>query len=178
VAHKNLKSTIETAANIAVVLVAIAALSSLAIVIFVEPTAPNLRKGLAKGNSIQGKIKADFSSSEKTLLIALKTNCSFCTESLPFYQRLIQQASSGDRPLRIIALFPQTSEQAANYLKENQLSVEVVSEVDFDAISIPGTLTLILLDKTEVKDFWVGTLSKTDEDRVLLSLGQKVDEQQ
>lgn len=172
-AQHSFKSTIETAANIAVVLVAIAALSSLAIVIFVEPPAPNLRKGLAKGDSIQGKIKADFSTSEKTLLIALKTNCSFCKESLPFYQRLIQQASSGDRPSRIIALFPQTSEQAAKYLKENQLRVEAVSDVNFDSISIPGTPTLILLDKTEVKDFWVGTLSKADEDRVLLSLVQK-----
>lgn len=171
--RKNLKSTIETAANIAVVLVAIAALSSLAIVILVEPTATNLRKGLAKGDSFQGKIKADFSNNQQTLLIALKTNCLYCNDSLPFYQRLVQQASSGDKPLRIIALFPESAETAAKYLKENQLKMEVVSEVDFNSISIPGTPTLILLDNTEVKDFWIGTLSKADEDRVSLSIGQK-----
>lgn len=168
---ERLRSTLEIATNIAVLLVAIAALSTLAIIVFLKPATPNLRPGLEKGKVFAQVPKVDYGSREQTLLIFLNTNCSYCLESIPFYRKLSDAQPQGSKSLRIVALFPNKAEEVAKYVKENQLTVENVAEVDLGVLGISGTPTMILVNsKGEVKNFWLGRLSNTETDEFFRSL--------
>jgi hypothetical protein len=168
---ERLKSTLEIATNIAVLLVAIAALSTLAIILFLRPATPNLRPGLEKGKVFAQLPQVDYGSREETLLIVLNTNCSYCFESIPFYRKLSDAQPQGSKSLRIVALFPNGGEEVAKYLKENQLTVETVADVDLGVLGISGTPTMILVNsKGEVKNFWLGKLSDTESDEFFRSL--------
>lgn len=166
-----LKSTLEVSTSIAVLLVAVAALSTLAITFFVKPASPNFRPGLEKGKALGQVSNLDYRSSEETLLIALNTNCSYCRESLPLYRKLSATQPQGNKSLRIIALFPNRAEEVARYVKENQLVVDTIANVDFASLPVSGTPTMILVNnRGEVKDFWVGKLAATEADEFVRSL--------
>lgn len=168
---ERLKSTLEIATNIAVLLVAIAALSTLAIIVFLKPPTPNLRLGLEKGKIFAQIPKVDYGSREQTLLIVLNTNCSYCLESVPFYRRVFDAQPQGSKSLHIVALFPNSAKEAARYVKENQLTVETVADVDLGVLGISGTPTMILVNsRGEVKNFWLGKLSDTETDDFFRSL--------
>jgi hypothetical protein len=46
----------------------------------------------------------DWAKNNRTLVLALQTGCNYCTESAPFYQRLVTEASNHNIPL--IAVLP------------------------------------------------------------------------
>lgn len=111
----------------------------------------------------------DFSTNDKTLLMALKKDCRFCSESASFYQKL--SGIAGEKGIRVIALFPHSVEEGQTYLKGLGVSVAENRQADFAALSVGGTPTLILTDKTgEIKKFWVGMLPPEKEKEVIDSL--------
>ena len=59
-----LKSTLEVSTNIAVLLVAVAALSTLAITVFLKPSAPNFLLGLEKGKAFGQVSNIDYGGSD------------------------------------------------------------------------------------------------------------------
>jgi hypothetical protein len=54
-----------------------------------------------------------------TLLLVLQKGCHFCTESGPFYQRLVKETSTRN-DVRLIALLPQQVAEGKQYLDENR----------------------------------------------------------
>jgi len=169
--RQKLKSTLEIATNIAVLLLAVVALSTLTITFFLNPATPKLRPGLEKGKAFGQVSKVDYRSSEQTLLIALNTNCSYCRESLPLYRKLEEVQHEGNKSTRILALFPNSEEEVARYTEANQLKLDTVANVDFRPLLISGTPTMVLVNKSgEVKNFWLGKLADPEEDEFLRSL--------
>jgi hypothetical protein len=71
--QKSLKATLEVSTNVAVLLVAISALSLVAIFFFVGPRKPELTPGLEKGRFLGNLTNIDYPASEQTLPIALST---------------------------------------------------------------------------------------------------------
>jgi hypothetical protein len=168
--RKSLKETLEISTNVAVLLVAVAALTSFAISHFLNPNTPNLRSGLEKGMRFESVPGVDYHAGKRTLLIALNTNCSYCRESLPFYRKLIF-ANRQSNNLRIIAVFPNPADEITKYAKENELLLDTIADVNFSQLNISGTPTLVLInDKAEVDDFWVGKLSDTEADQLVSSV--------
>lgn len=165
--RQKIKSTLETSTNIAVLLVAIAALSTLVITVFVKSQSPSLRSGLYKGRILGQVPKVDYQLNGKTLLIALNTECSYCRESLPFYRKLVD-ANRSNNKLHIVAVFPNRAEEVARYMKENDLGLESVAEVSFAPLMISGTPSIILINKDgTVTDFWIGKLQDSEADKVI-----------
>jgi hypothetical protein len=106
----------------------------------------------------------DWQKNKRTLLLALSTNCHFCTESCTFYQRLAKEAKT----IHLAAVFPQTVEDGRQYLDEHAIRVEGVHQINLDSLGVEGTPTLVLVDdKGVVINSWVGRLPAEEEAEVL-----------
>jgi hypothetical protein len=171
---------IETAANVAIILVALVAGSVLIKRHFLggpphaaEPTpAPGKQPIVGTRLNLEG---VDWTKSKQTLLLALAKGCHFCSESAPFYRKLAEE-TSGRSDVRLIALFPrETTSEARTYLDELGVSVSEIKQATLDAIGARGTPTLVLADSGgRVIDSWTGRL--TDEKEVELLSRFKCDE--
>jgi len=113
----------------------------------------------------------DWHGNQRTLVLALSTRCHFCTQSAPFFKRLVAAAGSN---VRVVVAMPQSAEVARRYLRRVGLNVGEVREVSLGAIGISGTPTLLLLDNAGVvTSSWVGMLAPEGEDQVLLALASR-----
>lgn len=105
-----------------------------------------------------------------TLVLALSTDCRFCTESAPFYLRVAKERATNPR-LRVIALFPQSVEDGQDYLEHLGVKVDEVKQVRLESLGLTGTPTLVLANNEGiVEDSWRGKLHSDDEEKVLRSL--------
>lgn len=165
------KTGLETAINIAILLAAVAALAIFVANMFIKKPSPNLRLGLEKGKQLAPVPNIDYGSSTETLLIAMSTNCLYCRESLSFYRQLIETNSRSNSGVHIVALFPNNEKEAVDYVQQNQMNVDIVASVNFSPLKIAGTPTMILVNKNgDVKDFWVGKLSSNEEQKLVDAL--------
>jgi thioredoxin-related protein len=159
---------LELTANIAIILVAVI-LGYVLVRQFVFPAAPAAPP--YKQPEVGAKISlpdTDLSTSDKTLILAIKKGCHFCSESASFYQRLAQIAP--DKGVRLIAAFPHTVDEGQGYLKELNVPIAEMKQADFTALSVSGTPTLILVDKNgQIQKFWVGKLPADKEAEVINS---------
>lgn len=158
---------IELIANIAIILVAII-LGVVLVKKFVFTESPPERAQPQVGAKAVLP-DTDFSEKDKTLLMVLKKDCQFCTNSAGFYRKLT--AAAEEKNVRVIAVFPHPVEVGQIYLKEINVPVAEHRQADFPALGVSGTPTLILTDKTgEIKKFWVGQLPPEKEKEVIDSL--------
>ena len=97
---RNIHKKIETASNIAIIIVALLFGGVLINRYFVSasPTPTAVENKEIKAGTILPLSEIDWNKSNKNLVLVLSTNCHFCSESTPFYQKLAarQKAGSGD----------------------------------------------------------------------------------
>jgi thioredoxin-related protein len=162
---------IELVANVAIILVAVI-LGYVLVKQFVFTPAPALPPRQIKQPEVGAKVTlpdTDFSQKDKTLILAIKKGCHFCSESATFYQRLVQIAA--EKNVRVIAAFPHSVEEGQGYLKELNVPVTELKQADFAALSVGGTPTLILTDKNgAITNAWLGKLPADKETEVINSL--------
>jgi len=105
-----------------------------------------------------------FGQQSKTLVLAISTNCHFCRDSEPFYKDL---AARSQGRLKIVAVLPQSLEEAEPYVRQSIApSIQVVSS-RLDAIGVAGTPTLLLIDSSgKVQQAWVGKLDDQGQQQV------------
>lgn len=109
----------------------------------------------------------NWSESDKTLVMVLSTGCHFCTESGPFYKRLLE-ARADKKKVRVVAVFPQTPEEGREYLEKLGVVADEIRTATPMSLGVRGTPTLILTDsKGTAVNTWVGKLPTTKEDEVL-----------
>jgi hypothetical protein len=103
-----------------------------------------------------------------TLVLALSKNCHFCQESVGFYQKLAAFKNSSPQGLRLVAVLPQSKEEAASYLKEQKIEVDEVVSMEITKLGVLGTPTLLLLDgQNKLEELWVGKLNDSQESEVI-----------
>ncbi|HEU4508730.1 MAG TPA: hypothetical protein VFR78_10865 [Pyrinomonadaceae bacterium] len=108
----------------------------------------------------------DWSKANQTVLLVLSDNCRYCTDSAPFYKRLVEQA--GERGSRVIAALPEDLNTSKAYLNRLGVSVADVLQADPSSLGTRATPTVLLLDHSGiVKDVWVGQLSPEKEHELL-----------
>lgn len=106
---------------------------------------------------------------QKTVLLALQKDCQFCSESMPFYKILVEKSKG--KGIKLVAVFPNSSEEGLQYLKENGVDIREVRQAGRGEINIKGTPTLILVnDKGEVENSWIGKLPSEKEKEVIDNL--------
>jgi hypothetical protein len=109
----------------------------------------------------------DWKANGRTLLLALSTQCHFCTDSAPFYQRVAQERVKTEN-LRLIAILPQPVPESEKYLKELGMKVDDIKQMQLDSLGVNGTPTLILTNSEGViSDTWRGKLPSEKESEVL-----------
>lgn len=115
----------------------------------------------------------DWARNGQTLLLVLSTDCRYCTESAPFYQRLTRE-TTGRSDVHLIALFPQEIEEGKKYLANLGVPIDEIRQASPGSTGAGGTPTLILVDgEGVVKSSWVGKLSAPEESEVINQLAAR-----
>lgn len=112
----------------------------------------------------------DWTRSNKHLLLVLQKGCHFCSESAPFYQRLIRETAN-HHDVTVIAALPQKTDEAKSYLSELGVSIDQVAQASPSSLGAVGTPTLMFVDQSgTITRAWAGKLTPEREDEVLRSL--------
>ena len=114
----------------------------------------------------------DWSRTRKSMVVALNRECRFCTQSAPFYKRLVEKAN-GNKNLQLVAVLPHDPNTAHQYLDSIGVAFNEVRSSELNKISVSGTPTILLLnDKGAITASWVGALTVDQENEVLRRLDE------
>ncbi len=176
------KSTLDTVANIAIILVCAIAAVVLVRNQFFPRTAqqPGMPPQVEKGEQY-AQLKALVpAGSNRALVVAVQPGCHFCNDSLPFYKTIIDQRNQKNSPVKFIAAVPTNDKpEDAKKLVDDEsqkfagagAQPDGMVNIDFAAIKVPGTPTLLLVDNNgKVLNVWVGKLDAGGEKEVLKTL--------
>lgn len=175
----NISKKVELVADIAIIIVAILLISVL-IKNYLLPSNPrqsNSRIATVSQRQVEtgGKINladVDWQKNGQTLLLALSTTCHFCSESAPFYQKLMKERGGNTR---LIAVLPQSINDGRDYLDRLGVSVDDIKQAPLSSIGVGATPTLILVNSNGVVgDLWVGQLPNTEEAKIINKVRQTV----
>jgi hypothetical protein len=136
-----------------------------------RPTArqvrPSLTDPIGKRLALPG---VDWEKNQRTLVLALQSNCRFCADSAPFYQRLMEQRSRFGNT-RLIAVLPQPVDESKAFLKSLGLSVDEIRQGTLQDVGVRGTPALLLVNSSGiVTEAWGGKLRPEAEEAVLARL--------
>ncbi len=164
-----MKTKIEAVANVIVILVALAAGFA---VLRAKLAEPRLPPSVAVGDHLAPIPGIDWSRHRRTLVLALRSDCHYCRDSAPFYQRLAQSKRTGGDDVEIVAAFPNDAAAVHQAMEEDALPIRSVSGVPMDKWRVVGTPTLILVDtQGQVVRTWTGVLTPRSELEVEEALG-------
>ena len=159
---------IEGLANVCIIVVAI--IVCIAAVKYFRTKAPGTSaapSSIAAGTKINLPAE-DWAKNRQTLLLALSTNCKYCSASAEFYQRVVQAASANTK---LVAVLPQSREESQQYITGLKLGVEDIQQVSPSSLGVKATPTLILVNSTgTVTSSWVGLLPHEKEEEVLAAI--------
>jgi hypothetical protein len=100
-----------------------------------------------------------------TLVFGISTGCHFCTQSVPFYKRLLTLVGTG---IATIAVAPEPVEQIRPYLSGLGVAISDLRQIHFADVGIRGTPTLIFVNRAgQVERVWRGALSDDREREVV-----------
>lgn len=168
----NIKSKVETVANAATIIAALL-LSFVLIKVYLLPSALHSPSRSAfvttVGTSIKDRIAGvDWQKNGRTLVLALSTQCHFCTASAPFFRTLVEQSSNN---VKTVAVFPQPVDEAQKYLNGEGVRVDQIAQADLNRIGVRGTPTMLLVNSVgAVTNVWVGELQPSQQVQVLNAL--------
>lgn len=156
---------LEVGANIAIILVALL-LGAVLVKRFLLAPSPQPIHEISAGTKV-ALPGVDWSRNGRTLLLVLQKGCHFCSESAPFYQRLVRE-TNGRPDLAVMAVLPQATDEAKQYLGELNVPVQDVRQAALGSLGVSGTPTLLLVDNQgAVLQAWVGKLPAEQENEVL-----------
>jgi rhodanese-related sulfurtransferase len=113
----------------------------------------------------------NWADSERTVLVALSKDCKYCSDSAPFYRRLVAGITSQTNT-RLIAVFPTRESEAEAYLKQLEVPIRELRYVSLSSLGIKNVPTLAILDRSGVvSDMWAGKLSPLKEADLMSKLG-------
>jgi thioredoxin-related protein len=169
------KSTLDTVANIAIIVTCAVALALMVNRYFFNKPAP------LPGAPPQAEVGEQFdqlrqvvpAGSEQALVVAVSPGCHFCNDSMPFYKRLIDERNQKGSGVKIIAAVPAEEAKAEEAQKFAAVGAQPDQfvHVDFASIKVPGTPTILLVDKQgKVLNVWVGKQESGGEEEILETL--------
>ena len=164
----NLSRRLEVAANVAIIVVAVLVCVVLVRTYLLGGSAKPQQQSPAPAVGSKVSVSGvDWGKNGRTLVLVLQKGCHFCSESAPFYQRLVRD-TAGREGLRLIAVLPQQVEEGRQYLNDLGVSIDEVRQASPSDLGVRGTPTLLLVDgSSTVTDSWVGKLPPDKEEEVL-----------
>lgn len=113
---------------------------------------------------------ASWSTSPKTVVLALSTQCHFCKVSAGFYRTLV--GSARPERFRVVAAVRESAQELRPHLAELGIeSVQTVGEVDFATLGVEVTPTVLVVDRGgTVQAAWRGKLTPSQEREVFAAV--------
>ncbi len=167
------KSKLDIAANIAILVVCAIAAFILVRNHFFPQRPPGAPPEIEAGEQYDALRSVVPAGAERALIVALSPTCHFCTESMPFYKRLIDQRNQSGSQVKVVAAVPRPEAQAEESQKLTEAGVQpdAIVPLEFAAVRVNGTPTILLVDKQgKVLGVWVGKLPEKGEKDVLKTL--------
>lgn len=125
------------------------------------------REGVIAPGTPVGQIDGvRFDTAALTIALVLHTDCQFCLDSIPFYQKL----SATRRPgrVQIVALSHESIDTFSLYLKRRGIVVDAVAHIAGPELPSDGTPTLAIINAAgRVRRTWLGRLSADQEKEVM-----------
>lgn len=155
---------LESVANIAIVLLCVAAAWSFLRPMPVPPqaqpgAAPTRTEGYRVGDSVAVS-EVVFDRAAATLLLVVQSSCQYCTKSMPFYRTLsteLRTLRTAPQGVRFIVVSPEPRPITQAYLDMNSLTVDEVVQAKPGELKIGGTPTAMLVGPDgRVKHIWKG----------------------
>jgi hypothetical protein len=104
--------------------------------------------------------------SKQTLVLVLREDCRFCSDSAEFYRRLAKE--SGQTKTKLVTVLPGSVEDSRRYLNDLSVPITEVRQASLGKVKVRGTPTLLLVnDKGVVTKSWLGQLSPDQETEVI-----------
>jgi thioredoxin-related protein len=165
------KNKVEVAANLAVILLAVAIGSVFLMDRFASRgSGPNEIKA---GDQLPGLPAYNWKAHDRTLVLALRNGCHFCEASMPFYRKLAQLEQSNQIGVHLIAVFPDDPAVVRQVVETQQLTIDVVSGFELGRVKVQGTPTLMLVDEQgRVSKVWMGELPAAEEAEVISAISK------
>lgn len=166
------KSTLDTIANIAIILVcAIAGF----ILIRNHFFNPNQAGGprppeVEVGDQFDALRQVVPAGADRALVVAISPTCHFCDESMPFYKRLIEERNQKGSNVKVVAVVSNENARAeeAQKLASAGVNPDAVAVLDFEDTKVRGTPTILLVDNQgEVHEVWIGKQQPSGEEEIL-----------
>lgn len=166
-----MKSKVEVAANVVVILLAVVIGSVFLMDRFATPgVAPNQVK---VGDQLPGLRAYNWKAHQRTLVLALRNGCHFCEDSMPFYRRLAKLEQSNQISVHLIAVFPDDPAVVRQVVETQQLTIEVVPGTELGQVKVQATPTLMLVDEQgRVSKVWMGQLPPAEEADVIAAISK------
>jgi hypothetical protein len=159
---------LEVITNVAVLCVALLVLGTAGWRYLSPKTNARSDGGLRRGERLPEILGVDYRTASKTMVIALSSKCSFCGDSIPFFNEL---AEKGGGSIRITAVFPESQGEVEEYVRQKQLRFPAIAGIDLARLHLEATPISVLVDSGgKVLDFWVGKPSGEVGQRMIKAL--------
>lgn len=161
---------LDRAANVAVLVVSAVALLVLGKTYLF---ASDPRLGVQPGDRVAALAELVPNGADQALLVALSPDCHYCTESMPFYSRLLRETK--ERPTPLIALVSSAGERVREVAIAASAGVafDDVVVADFPRARLVATPTVVHVDRRgKVLDVWRGQLTPDAEREVHRALAE------
>lgn len=113
--------------------------------------------------------KVNWKENKRTLVLYLSDTCRFCTESGPFYQKLVEKNS--DDKIKLVTVLPQSVDEGKQYLEKLGVGIKDVHSSSLASIGVRSTPTLLLVNEDGIiSEMWIGKLSNDKEEELLKRL--------
>ena len=160
-------SRLEKATNIAIIVACLFLVGTLVRNYYLSRNLDFNAPEIAKGTEIKLPLTTA-GGQQPTLVLALSKSCHFCSESVPFYQKLAAFKNAAPQKLRLVAVLPDKQTEAEAYLKGNGIGVDAVISMPLPNLGVQATPTLLLLDaQNKLEEIWVGKMGEAQEAQVI-----------
>lgn len=121
-----------------------------------------------RGGQVDPVDGIDFHTADRSLLIFVRSTCSFCTASMPFYSRLVEAAVGSTGRLQVAMLSTEPVATTRRYIAAHQIDPDRVLVGQGANFKIAGTPTIVLVDaKGKVLRVWRGKVPEDVEANII-----------
>jgi rhodanese-related sulfurtransferase/peroxiredoxin len=160
------KLNFETIANVVVVLAIVVVTGIIVKKYLFDSNEPVQKIAVGQKLSIPG---VDWNQNGKTIILAVKQDCTYCTASAPFFRQIADEA--GKQNIKIEVVSSDSEEYSKNYLAGLDIAIPDVHQVSLRKYGFSGTPTLLFVNRDgTLKDMWMGGIDNQNSAMVLSKL--------
>jgi hypothetical protein len=165
-------STLERLTNVAIIVACVAVTGALgARFMGFGASQPTRAPAYRTGDAVPTVTGVDYRQADKTLLIVVSSSCRFCTESMPFYRKLADEAKARGSRVQLAVAGTEDVQTVKTYLTKYSLGIDRVVQLEPGTIKYGGTPTLLLIDKGgKVRGLWEGRIAEAREQEVISAI--------